>query len=186
MSQPNNTNHNHERVVRCPVEGCNAEKLSRGMHLHVLRSGGDGHGPSGEIPDHISFDHLETVGSKEVEVNYPDTRNVESVARLCPYCGKPFKGKHGVLIHLGQIKGRKNHPHNASEVHQSEDFPVVKLDENQNVIAVVEGDSPTSSGIDPHETAVEAEMVYRFIADLIAEGKREEAARARERLLLGK
>ena len=177
---------NDERVVKCPVDECDAEVLARGINLHILRSKGNGHGPQGEVPDGISLDHLETVGAREVELNYPEERKVESVARLCPYCGKPFKGKHGVLIHLGQIKGRKNHPHNASKVHQSEDFPIVKLDGNQNVIAVVEEDSPTSSGIDPHETAVKAEKVYRFIADLIAEDKREEAARARERLLLGR
>ena len=174
---------NDERVVKCPVAGCDAEVLARGINLHILRSKGNGHGPQGEVPAGISLDHLETVGAREVELNYPEKRKVESVARLCPYCGKPFKGKHGVLIHLGQIKGRKNHPHNASNIHQSEDFPVVKLDENDNVIAVVEGDSPSSSGVDPHEKSVKAERVYRYIADLLAEGKRDEAAAARERLL---
>ena len=183
MTRQTKPHRNDERVVRCPVDGCDAEVLARGINLHILRSRGNGHGPQGEVPDCISLDHLETVGAREVELNYPEERRVESVARLCPYCGKPFKGKHGVLIHLGQIKGRKNHPHNASEIHQPEDFPVVELDENNNVIAVVEGESPSSSGIDPHEKTIEAERVYRYIADLLADGKRDEAAAARDRLL---
>jgi len=36
------THENEERTVICPVEGCDAEKLARGMHLHVLHSKGDG------------------------------------------------------------------------------------------------------------------------------------------------
>jgi len=50
-----------------------------------------------------------------------------------------------VLIHLGQVEGRKNHPANASEVHEPGDFPVVELDEAENVVAVVEGRIPSSA-----------------------------------------
>jgi len=139
---------NAERVVRCPVEGCDAEKLARGMHLHVLRSVGDGHGESGEIPEGVSLDDLEEVGTQEVEVNYPEEREVESVARLCPYCGVPFRGKHGVFIHLGQVAGRKNHPANASEVHVPADFPVVELDEKENILNIV-----TDTLEEPYQTA---------------------------------
>ncbi|WP_275879491.1 hypothetical protein [Haloferax volcanii] len=153
------------------------------MHLHVLRSVGDGHGPQGEIPEHLNFENLEEVGTREVEVNYPEERKTESVARLCPYCGKPFKGKHGVLIHLGQIEGRKNHPANASEVHEPDDFPVVELDEAENVVAVVEGRMPSSAGNWPYEESIPVERVYRLIAELLAEGDPEMAARARTQLL---
>lgn len=139
---------NAERVVKCPVEGCDAEKLARGMHLHVLRSVGDGHGDSGEIPEHVSFDDLEEVGTQEVEVNYPEERKVESVARLCPYCSVPFRGKNGVLIHLGQVAGRKNHPPNASKVHEPDDFPVVELDDDENIVGVVSSRSAESPDFD--------------------------------------
>lgn len=128
-----------ERVVRCPVEGCNAEKLARGIHLHILRSVGDGHGDQGEYPEGVTLDDLEEVGREEVDVDYPDERASESVARICPYCQTPFKGKNGVLIHLGQMAGRKNHPENASEVHESTDFPVVELDADENIVSVVSG-----------------------------------------------
>ena len=143
-----------EPIVRCPVEGCGAEKLSRGMHLHVLRSVGDGHGAQGEYPEGIDLENLEVVGRKEVNVDYPEEREAESVARLCPYCERPFKGKNGVLIHLGQMAGRKDHPQNASEVHEPTDFPVVKLDEDENVIAVVNSgvtSSDTGSAEQPDE-----------------------------------
>jgi hypothetical protein len=42
-----------------------------------------------------------------------------------------------VLIHLGQVAGRKNHPASASEVHEPDDFPVVELDDDENVVGVV-------------------------------------------------
>ena len=137
MTSPTNPHRNQERVVKCPVEGCDAEKLARGIHPHVRLSSGDGHGPKGEVPEHLDFESLEDAGTKEVELNYPEERAVESVARLCPYCGVPYKGKHGVLIHLGQVAGRKNHPPNASSVHEPEDFPVVELDEDENIVGVV-------------------------------------------------
>ncbi|WP_080508486.1 hypothetical protein [Haloparvum sedimenti] len=154
---------NAERVVKCPVEGCDAEKLARGMYLHVLRSVGDGHGEQGEIPDEVSLDDLEEVGTREVEVNYPAEREVESVARLCPYCGVPFRGKHGVLIHLGQVAGRKNHPPNASKVHEPEDFPVVELDDNENIVGVVSSrpaESPDSDVDEQEADEPEAFAVF--------------------------
>jgi len=81
------TNHpNDERTVRCPVDGCDAEKLARGIHLHVRQSSGDGHGPQGEVPDSINFENLDTVGEQTVEMDYPEERNNEKEARLCPYC----------------------------------------------------------------------------------------------------
>ena len=151
MTPPKNSHRNKERVVKCPVEGCDAEKLARGIHLHVLQSAGKGHGEQGEIPDGISFDDLEDAGTKEVEVNYPEEREVESIARLCPYCSVPFNGKHGVLIHLGQVAGRKNHPPNASRVHEPEDFPIVKLDDDENIVSVVDNHTAASPSNKPDE-----------------------------------
>ena len=151
MTPPKKSHRNKERVVKCPVEGCAAEKLARGIHLHVLQSAGNGHGEQGEIPDGISFDDLEDAGTQKVEVNYPEEREVESVARLCPYCSVPFKGKHGVLIHLGQVAGRKNHPPNASRVHEPEDFPIVKLDDDENIISVVDNHTAASPDNEPDE-----------------------------------
>jgi hypothetical protein len=126
-----------ERVVACPVEGCDATPLARGVNLHILRSSGGGHGEQGDFPDDVSLDDLEEIGRKEVSVNYPDDRESESRARLCPYCRQHFSGKSGVQIHLGQMSGRKNHPPEASALHDPEDFPVVELDEDENITSVV-------------------------------------------------
>lgn len=133
-----------EKVVRCPVEGCDAEHPSRGLHLHLMRSVGGGHGEQGDYPD-INVDDLEEVGRQDVDVKYPDERESESVARLCPYCENHFSGKEGVAIHLGLVEGRKNHPVNASAFHSPEDFPVVKLDEHENIISVVESGENTEN-----------------------------------------
>lgn len=162
MTPSTNSHRNEETVVKCPVEGCDAEKLARGIHLHVLRSVGDGHGEQGEIPSDVSLDDLEEVGTREVEVNYPEEREVEAVARLCPYCGRPFTGKHGVLIHLGQLAGRKDHPPNASEVHEPEDFPVVELDERENVVGVVSARPAAPAGPDAEQEPEEAGAFARF------------------------
>ena len=177
------TNHrNDERTVRCPVEGCDATPLARGINLHLNRSNGDGHGPRGEVPDHISTDDLETVGAEAVEMDYPEERDTENVARLCPYCSRPCKGKNGVLIHLGQVAGRKNHPENAAKAHSQEDFPIVEVDEKGNITSVP--DEAVSVGdIDPKKGVVPVQQVYQFIAELVADDKRQTARRVRSRLL---
>jgi uncharacterized C2H2 Zn-finger protein len=127
-----------ERVVRCPVEGCHAEKLARGMHLHILRSSDAAHGEQGEIPAGVTLDNLEEVGRESVDIDYPESRASESVARMCPYCSSPFKGKGGVMRHLGLVEGRKDHPPNANALHEPEDFVKVRLDKDDNVVGVVE------------------------------------------------
>lgn len=130
-------NRDGERVVRCPVEGCTAEKLARGMHLHIMRSSDSAHGEQGEYPDGVTLENLEEVGRQSVAIDYPDERESESVVRLCPYCRQYFSGKNGVLIHLGQVAGRKNHPVGASALHEPADFPMVELDENENITSIV-------------------------------------------------
>jgi|GEM_PF-1133382 len=175
------THENEERTVICPVEGCDAEKLARGMHLHILHSNGNGHGPKGEIPDHIDRDDLETVGTETVEMEYPTERDTEQEARLCPYCGEAFTGKQGVLIHLGQVAGRKNHPDDAAERHEPEDFPRVGVDEDENVVRLIEDDPEDDDRIGG--PTVPAERVYRYIAELLATDKQGEARRARRHLL---
>lgn len=174
---------NDERTVKCPVGGCDAEVLARGINLHVRRSSGNGHGPQGEVPKDISFDDLETVGSELVEMDYPEERDTEQVARLCPYCGTPFTGKQGVKIHLGQVAGRKNHPEDAADRHEPEDFPRVAVDSRENVVEVLDERSAPSSDSSTDGERIEVEKVYRLVADLLAEGKTEAAARVREELL---
>ena len=176
------TNHqNDERTVRCPVEGCDATPLARGVNLHINRSSGDGHGPRGEVPDHISLDDLETVGEREVEMDYPEERDNEKHARLCPYCSETFAGVQGLMIHLGQTAGRKNHPANPKDRHEPRDFPRVKVDAEGNVQQVA---GPQVDSTDSRESGtVPMARVFRLIADLIADGQTQTANRVRRSLI---
>lgn len=87
-----------------------------------------------QVTPGVDLDDAEVVGRVETDVDSPGERQTESAARLCPYCERLFKGRIGVFIHLGQMAGRKDHPANASM-----DFPVVEIDEEENVVAVVNG-----------------------------------------------
>jgi hypothetical protein len=103
-----------------------------------VSTAGEGHGEQGDVPDGISFDDLETVGARQVEMDYPEERDSEQVLRMCPYCKRPFRGKEGVMIHLGQLAGRKNHPENAQECHEEDDFPIVHVDDKGNIVDMPE------------------------------------------------
>jgi hypothetical protein len=173
---------NDERKIACPIEECDAEVLARGINLHVRQSAGGGHGPQGEVPDHISFEDLERVGEEAVEMHYPAERDTEQVTRLCPYCLTPFTGKQGVLIHLGQVEGRKNHPSDATSRHHPDDFPRVTVDHQENVVEVVE-DQVSGSDDSPGGPRIPESRVYRYIASLLANDEPVAAQRARRQLL---
>lgn len=183
-SKKKNQHDNDERTVKCPVEECDAEPLARGVHLHVMRSSGNGHGPNGEVPEHLDLDNLESVGTRKVSMDYPEEREQESVMRLCPYCDEPFRGAHGVMIHLGQTEGRKNHPEGAAKRHELDDFPIVRLDEDENIVEYIEeGKSLNEVGTSRTSTEESQEKTKQYIEQLEAEGKTEEAEKAREMLL---
>ena len=172
---------NEERTVRCPVEGCDATPLARGVNLHVNRSSGNGHGPQGEVPPDISFENLETVGARKVEMDYPDERDNEKHARLCPYCNQTFVGEQGVMIHLGQTAGRKNHPESAGEHHTVDDFPRVEVDEQGNITSVIDGTEDIN--IVEDRMMVPARAVYTLVAEFVAEDDMVTAHRLRKHLL---
>lgn len=136
------THRNDERTVRCPVDQqteheCAEEPLARGVYLHVLNSSGGGHGPKGEVPAGLNFDDLETIGTREVSMDYPEHRETDSTSRLCPECGVPFEGKHGVRIHLGRMAGKQNHPENPHDLYDVDDYPIAEVDEDGNITNVV-------------------------------------------------
>lgn len=170
-----------ERTVRCPVEGCDKEVLARGVHLHVRRSAGDGHGPVGEVPDHISFETLDTVGAEQVEMDYPDERDTDQHARLCPYCNQAFSGSQGLMIHLGQTAGKRNHPPNPKDRHDLSDFPRVVVDEDGNIIQAT--DTMGASTDQGEKGVVSLTRVFGLIAELVADGEQAMANRVRSALL---
>lgn len=172
---------NPERTVNCPVPGCNAEKLARGIHLHVRQSKGDGHGPQGEIPDEISLKNLETVGSKKVSMDYPETRETEQVGRRCPYCKEVFRGKHGVMIHLGRSTGKGPHPENAKGQVHAEDLTIVHIDENGSIIETVEDPTVMPSTKQRREREKDASLEVQ-IRGVIEEFQQEGKDAAADRL----
>jgi len=178
---------NEERTVECPGEGCDEEPLARGLYLHVMRSSGNGHGSKNEVPEYINLEEAKTAGTREVEMEYPEERDSESVARLCPYCKRPFRGKQGVMIHLGQMAGRKDHPKKPREKHDAEDFSIVQVDEDENIVEVIKESTVMSSTERPRESnePIDEETVRKHIEDLREQGLEEEAERAKKRLLGG-
>jgi hypothetical protein len=156
--------------------------LARGINLHVRRSSGEGHGPQGEVPESVSLDDLETVGTREVRMEYPEDRTSDSQVRLCPYCNQTFAGIEGLMIHLGQMAGRENHPADPKRQHRPRDFPPVDVDEDGNVGAVTE--TPPVDGTERAETgAVPVARVFHLVAELIADGDVQTAQRVRRTLI---
>lgn len=184
-SNKQKTSHkNQEKTVICPVEGCDKEALARGLHLHVRQSSGGGHGDSRSVPDHLNLDDAEVVGDREVEMEYPDERDIEEVARLCPYCERPYRGKQGVMIHLGQTAGRKDHPEDAAERHDMSDFPIVKVDDDGNIVERIDGDTKMPSTERRQENGQpDKEDVREYIAGLREQGLDEQAEQAEQMLL---
>jgi len=186
MTGPKKKHLNDEREVHCPVEGCDETPLARGVHLHVIRSVGDGHGEQGEVPHGVDLDDLEPSGTREVQMEYPEHRETEKVMRLCPYCGLPFHGKHGVLIHLGQTAGRKNHPEELPENFDPDSLTIVQVDEHDNIVEVVEEgvELPTVERRQQSDQDEKLpERVIEYLAQLREEGRDDEADRAEEMLL---
>lgn len=187
QSGEKNKHKNDETTVKCPAEGCDAEVLSRGLHLHVMRSAGDGHGPHMDVPPELDLENTDVVGTQEVTMEYPDERESEQVKRLCPYCRRPFRGKHGVMIHLGQMEGRKNHPENPKERHDPDDFAIVHVDEHDNVIETVE-ESTTMPSTERRVEGTDAgsldgDNIKAYIKGLRDKGLEKEAERAEQMLL---
>jgi hypothetical protein len=179
------TKHNNkETVVKCPVNGCDHEGLSRGMHLHVRQSSGDGHGPNGDTPDNLNLDTLEVVGEQSVEMDYPDERAEEDVARLCPYCGGAFNGFRGIKIHVGQKAGQGVHPDDATDI-EKDDCPIAHVDENMNVIELVEENEimPSTKRRILEEDSVNENDVIELIEEFENEGDSQTADRIRSKLL---
>jgi hypothetical protein len=173
---------NDERTVRCPVEGCGKEVLARGLHLHVLKSDGGGHGARNEVPDDLDLDAAKDVGEEEVVMDYPEERETEDAARFCPYCNQTFEGLNGLMIHLGQKAGRDNHPVNPKDRHEPGDFPPVEVDANGNIRQSADDDGVPDD--DQLETgAVPVRRVLSLVADLMADREPLMAHRVRKELL---
>lgn len=182
---PESKSQNKETVVKCPIDGCDHEGLSRGMHLHIRQSSGGGHGEHGDVPEHLDLSDLKVVGEEKVEMNYPEHRDVENVARLCPFCHRPFNGYQGVMIHLGQISGKEDHPKDAKDNVEKDDLPIASVDENRNVVEIIEGgDSNIMPSTESRRTgSISHADVQEFLSWLEDNDSKESAEKGREMLL---
>jgi len=146
-----------------------------------MRSSGGGHGSQGEVPEHINLDNLKTAGAREVEMDYPEERNNEKHARLCPYCNQTFSGIEGMMIHLGQTAGRKNHPSNPKDRHEPSDFPRVEVDTEGNVARAV--DRQAEDADSSEKGVIPTVRVFDLIAEFVADGEMRTAHRVRRALI---
>jgi hypothetical protein len=178
------SHNNAEVVVKCPVKGCDYEGLSRGIHLHVRQSAGGGHGPNGDTPENLDLSDLEEVGEKNVTMDYPETREEEDVARLCPYCGRGFQGFRGIKIHVGQKAGQGVHPEDSVDL-EKEDCPVARVDDDMNVIDLVEENSimPSTKRRILDEDSVDRDEIEDLIQEFENEGMENVAERIENTLL---
>lgn len=145
---------NPEDRVECPVESCDEEPLARGLFMHVFQTDDpdeEGHWPRYETPPDFDLEEIKVAGKDEVEMNYPDTVELEDVHYLDTYTGEAYEGKRGLMIHLGQMEGRKNFPEDVTDRHEAEDFPIVEVDEDGRVTNVVKGvTDPALPALEPY------------------------------------
>lgn len=144
---------NEEETAVCPVEGCDKEALKRGMFMHIFQTDdpeGERHHPRYEMPPGINVADVKVSGSEEVEMNYPTEQEIGDVYYLDTYTGKAYKGKRGLMVHLGQKAGSDNIPEDVTERHDAEDFPIVDIDEDGNVTEVIRPPTDTVPAIEPY------------------------------------
>jgi len=142
-----------EEKVSCPIDRCNEEVMSRGLFIHTWQTDdppGTGHYPRGEVPPGFREKNKEVTGKEEVDIDYPDTQNLEDLDYLDTYTGKTYSGKRGLMIHLGQMAGKENIPESITENREAHDFPIVEVDDDGNITEVKEWPSDKVPSIKPY------------------------------------
>jgi hypothetical protein len=168
---------NSEKKVECPIEGCDTETLARGLYMHIYQTDDaeqEGHYPRFEVPDSIDEDEIKITGNEEVEMDFPDTVDLEDRKYLDTYTGKAYQGKRGLMIHLGQMAGQDNIPEDVTAKHDAEDFPIVEIDHDGNITEVVKWPSGNVPPIEPylpwfddeHEGYIEKSKVKNVIEEI--------------------
>ena len=77
------------------------------MHIYQTNDPeGVGHYPRGQLPSDIDEEKIKVTGKSDVELDYPETQDLETVHYLDTYTGKAYEGKRGLMIHLGQMAGK--------------------------------------------------------------------------------
>jgi len=89
------------------------------------------------------------------------------------------------MIHLGQMEGRKNHPENPKDKHDPDDFAIVHVDDDENVVEVVEENTsmPSTERRQEREESLDPDEIRAYIEGLREKGLEEEAEKAEAMLL---
>lgn len=144
---------NKEEKVVCPVDSCSQEAMKRGLFMHIYQTDdakGQGHYPRGEIPPNINREKIKVTGKSEIELDYPETQELETVHYLDTYTGKAYEGKRGLMIHLGQKAGQDNIPKDVTKRHRPDDFPIVDIDDDGNITEVIKHPTGDVPPIEPY------------------------------------
>ena len=140
-----------EDTVECPI--CGEEFKKRGLFMHIYStddSPGRGHHNRGNVPHGLDIEKVETSGTEEVQMDYPDTQDIGDAQYFDTYTGKAYKGKRGIMVHLGQAKGENNIPSDVTDRFDADDFPIVETDEDGNITNVVKWGSDEVPPIEPY------------------------------------
>lgn len=111
---------------------------------------GELHRPRESVPPNLDLDNVEITGRTPVEMGYPDTQELDDAEYFDTYTGKSYKGKRGIMVHLGQMAGQNNIPEDVSERFEADDFPIVETDEDGNITSVVKWGSDGVPPIEPY------------------------------------
>jgi hypothetical protein len=144
---------NIENEVRCPVSGCRKPVAKRGLFMHIFQTDDpekEGHYPRGTVPPDVDVNDVAVTGDRQITMDYPEEQDLEEFHYLDTYTGKAYKGKRGLMIHLGQMAGQDNIPDDVTERHDPDDFPVVDIDEDGNIIDVLKGSSGSVPPLEPY------------------------------------
>lgn len=111
---------------------------------------GEGHGPVGEVSDSLDLQDVEVVGTADVQMDYPNTQDIGDAEYFDTYTGHAYKGKRGLMVHLGQVAGEHNIPANVTDRFDADDFPIVETDDDGNILNVVEWGSEDVPPLEPY------------------------------------
>lgn len=128
---------NQEDASVCPADGCDFTGANRSIGPHIRMSSDNAHGDKGDHPDHLTIESAESAGTESVSMEYPDEVDNERGTTYCPFCRGTFEGR-AIMIHLGAMAGRENHPESPKEDFEISDFAVVETDSEDNITAVLE------------------------------------------------
>jgi len=168
---------NSEEMVQCPVKGCDKEVVARGLYMHIFQSDdpeGEAHYPRYEEPPYLDMEDLKVTGETTVEMDFPEDVDLEDKMYLDTYTGKAYKGRRGLMIHLGQSAGEHNIPSDVTDRHEPDDFPIVDVDDDGNITEVhrySRGDVPPIAPYlpwydDKDEGYVQKAHIREFVEDI--------------------